>query len=64
MTYDIDTLNDIKATLVIVRDDLKYKEQRLKEYIDGGDVPQATLLQAEIKGIKGVLEDLEPVVYR
>lgn len=55
----MDTVTDIINVLGIIKQDIEYKEKRIKELEGQGEQEQAELLEAEVKGMREVVQDVE-----
>ncbi|WDQ27772.1 hypothetical protein EF53_140 [Enterococcus phage 53] len=55
----MDTVTDIIDVLGIIKQDIEYKEERIKELEGQGKQEQAELLEAEVKGMREVVQDIE-----
>lgn len=55
----MDTVTDIIDVLGIIKQDIEYKEERIKELEGQGKQEQAELLEAEVKGMREVVQDVE-----
>ena len=55
----MDTVADIINVLEILKQDIEYKEERIKELEGQGKQERAELLKAEIKGMREVIQDIE-----
>lgn len=55
----MDTVTDIINVLEIIKQDIEYKEERIKELEGQGKQEQAKLLEAEVKGMREVVQDVE-----
>ncbi|AKC05025.1 hypothetical protein [Enterococcus phage EFLK1] len=55
----MDTVTDIINVLGIIKQDIEYKEERIKELEGQGKQERAELLKAEVKGMREVVQDVE-----
>lgn len=55
----MDTVTDIIDVLGIIKQDIEYKGERIKELEGQGKQEQAELLEAEVKGMREVVQDIE-----
>lgn len=55
----MDTVTDIIDVLGIIKQDIEYKEERIKELEGQGEQERAELLKAEVKGMREVVQDVE-----
>lgn len=55
----METVADIINVLEILKQDIEYKEGRIKELEGQGKQEQVELLKAEIKGMSEVIQDIE-----
>lgn len=55
----MDTVTDIINVLGIIKQDIEYKEERIKELEGQGEQERAELLKAEVKGMREVVQDVE-----
>ena len=55
----MDTVTDIIDVLGILKQDIEYKEERIKELEGQGKQEKAELLKAEVKGMREVIQDIE-----
>lgn len=55
----MDTVTDIIDVLGIIKQDIEYKEKRIKELEGQGKQERAELLKAEVKGMREVVQDVE-----
>ncbi|BAF81404.1 hypothetical protein EFP_136 [Enterococcus phage EF24C] len=55
----MDTVTDIINVLEIIKQDVEYKEERIKELEGQGEQERAKLLEAEVKGMREVVQDVE-----
>lgn len=55
----MDTVTDIIDVLGIIKQDIEYKEERIKELEGQGKQERAELLKAEVKGMREVVQDVE-----
>ena len=55
----MDTVTDIINVLEIIKQDIEYKEERIKELEGQGEQERAKLLEAEVKGMIEVVQDVE-----
>lgn len=55
----MDTVTDIINVLEIIKQDIEYKEERIKELEGQGEQERAKLLEAEVKGMREVVQDVE-----
>lgn len=54
----MDTVTDIIDVLGIIKQDIEYKEERIKELEGQGKQERAKLLEAEVKGMREVVQDV------
>lgn len=55
----MDTVADIIDVLGVIKQDIEYKEERIKELEGQGKQERAELLKAEVKGMREVVQDVE-----
>lgn len=58
----MDTVTDIINVLEIIKQDIEYKEERIKELEEQGEQGRAKLLEAEVKGMREVVQDIEQAI--
>lgn len=59
----METVKDIKRMIRTLKDDIEYKESYIKELDEQGRMIESELLKAEVKGMRGVIQDIEQAIY-
>lgn len=59
----METVKDIKRMIRTLKDDINYKESYIKELDEQGRMIESELLKAEVKGMRGVIQDIEQAIY-
>lgn len=59
----METVKDIKRMIRTLKDDINYKESYIKELDEQGKMIESELLKAEVKGMRGVIQDIEQAIY-
>lgn len=58
----METVKDIKRMIRTLKDDINYKESYIKELDEQGRMIESELLKAEVKGMRGVIQDIEQAI--
>lgn len=55
----METVKDIRRMLGVIKEDIRHKESCIKELDEQGRMIESELLKAEVRGMQGVVQDIE-----
>lgn len=55
----METVKDIKRMLGVIKEDIRHKESYIMELDEQGRMIESELLKAEVRGMQGVIQDIE-----